>query len=534
VRTRTLRHLGAVVVTAALPAALLVAPAGAHHDAVPRPGDHRQVVTITYPADPATTSFTDSYDAPRSGGRVHKAADVMGRKLTPLYAAANGTVCHLTGVAEPMPSWGYSLTICEDGRDRRHRYIHLNNDNPGTDDGHGGPEWAFAPGIRRGATVRAGQWVGYMGDSGNAEDTAPHLHYEILDDTVTDPYGDHRIDPTPSLRAARAAGRAVTGAPVQPPPTPLMRVAGPDRVATAIAASRVAWPTPGSSPVAVLAVSTTPQDAVVAGPYAASLDAPVLITHPSAIDRRVAAEVARLGARRVVLIGEAARIPGADAALGSEVERIAGSSHADTAARVAAAMWADTPARGRTALLALGEHPDPDRTWPDALMAGWYGAVTGAPVLLSGPTSLPPATRTALAGLADVTVVGGEAAVSGDAVASLLDAVGGRVQVRRLAGPTRYDTASAVTAAVGSRADRRWVWAATGRGWADAVTAAAAVARTGETLVLIDGAQPDAGVDAGTGRWLFANAADIRNGRVLGGDAAVSGPAAARLAHRTR
>ena len=72
-------------------------------------------------------------------------------------------------------------------------YIHLNNDSPDTDNNTNPPRWAVAPGIDVGVAVRAGQVIGFVGDSGNAETTEPHLHFEIRD-----PEGIH-VDPHPSL-----------------------------------------------------------------------------------------------------------------------------------------------------------------------------------------------------------------------------------------------------------------------------------------------------------------------------------------------
>ncbi|NIU17798.1 MAG: M23 family metallopeptidase, partial [Actinobacteria bacterium] len=75
-------------------------------------------------------------------------------------------------------------------------YLHLNNDTPGTDDGAG---WGIMPGLERGSRVRAGQVIGWMGDSTNAESTAPHLHLELHD-----PAGNP-VDPYPHLRSSLAA-----------------------------------------------------------------------------------------------------------------------------------------------------------------------------------------------------------------------------------------------------------------------------------------------------------------------------------------
>ncbi|HWB72888.1 MAG TPA: cell wall-binding repeat-containing protein, partial [Egibacteraceae bacterium] len=101
-----------------------------------------------------------------------------------------------------------------------------------------------------------------------------------------------------------------------------------------------------------------------------------------------------------------------------------------------------------------------------------------------------------------------------------------------LAGADRFATAAAVTDELLAR--RRVglgrVWAATGHDWADAVTAGPVVAGVGESLMLVDGA--DRGGDANAGRWLYARGLHIDAARALGGDAAVSPAASARLARR--
>ncbi|MDP3837097.1 MAG: M23 family metallopeptidase [bacterium] len=130
--------------------------------------------------------FTDDFNHARSGGRVHEANDLMAPKMTPILAARGGTI-----VTAPIiePSYGYIISIAgDDGF--KYNYLHINNDTPGTDDGNGGLAYAYAPGISRGVTVTQGQVIAYVGDSGNAEDTAPHLHFEIIspDGTAINPY----------------------------------------------------------------------------------------------------------------------------------------------------------------------------------------------------------------------------------------------------------------------------------------------------------------------------------------------------------
>lgn len=143
-------------------------------------------------------SYSDTFGAPRSGGRSHEGQDLMGVRHTPLVAAADGTVTSLTWSTTGLS--GNSLTIT-DADGWRYVYIHLNNDAPGTDDGSNVYDRAFADGIAKGQKVKAGEVVGYLGDSGNAESTSPHLHFELRrpDGSVVNAYS--------SLRAARTLVR---------------------------------------------------------------------------------------------------------------------------------------------------------------------------------------------------------------------------------------------------------------------------------------------------------------------------------------
>src|SRR3546814_16818609 len=110
------------------------------------------VIDITFPGDPAKGSFGDWYDAGRSGGRTHKATDIMGSKLVPIFAAMGGTVTRMPLVDDVH---GYSLTVAgHDGR--TYSYVHLNNDTPGTDDGRGPANPAHAPGAATGQPVATG------------------------------------------------------------------------------------------------------------------------------------------------------------------------------------------------------------------------------------------------------------------------------------------------------------------------------------------------------------------------------------------
>ena len=145
---------------------------------------------IRFPTE-EVARYSDDFGDPRSGGRTHEGNDLMGRKSSRLLAAVDGTV---SVRLDSGGSAGHMLTI-KDSAGWSYRYLHLNNDTPGTDDGAAPVEQVFAPGITSGARVKAGQPVAFMGDSGNAEDTPAHLHFEIRrpDGTALNPWVSLRL-----------------------------------------------------------------------------------------------------------------------------------------------------------------------------------------------------------------------------------------------------------------------------------------------------------------------------------------------------
>jgi murein DD-endopeptidase MepM/ murein hydrolase activator NlpD len=140
--------------------------------------------------------YSASFGAPRPEGRTHKGVDIFADKMTPVVAAADGTVSFVRN--------GIGTDCCvvkirhDDGRSSL--YLHLNNDTLGTDDGLG---YGLADGIALGVRVQAGTVIGYVGDSGNAEETPPHLHFEIHD-----AFGQ-AVDPYPYLQIAQGAEPAL-------------------------------------------------------------------------------------------------------------------------------------------------------------------------------------------------------------------------------------------------------------------------------------------------------------------------------------
>jgi hypothetical protein len=191
VRFLPLRRSTVLLLALGLVAAVLASPAAASPS-------YDDPVDITFPVDGHVT-YSDDYDSPRSRG-AHGATDLGHPDAygLPVHAAVGGTVSWITGEDGNPPGYGYMIRIAgDDGRD--YAYIHLGRQD-------GPPSEAYAPGVRSGARVERGQHIGYVGHSGNASASWPHLHFEIHDEAVRDPYGDSRRNPYRSLKQAEARG----------------------------------------------------------------------------------------------------------------------------------------------------------------------------------------------------------------------------------------------------------------------------------------------------------------------------------------
>jgi hypothetical protein len=138
------------------------------------------------------TSYTNDFGDPRSSGG-HLGNDIMAAKRAPVVAVERGRVLKHTSSSNAgcmLYLHGKSGTT--------YMYIHLNNDRTLRNDNRGGCRngIAYAPGLKRRQWVRAGQLIGYVGDSGDANGIASHLHFEVH------PNGGRAVSPYRHLRAA--------------------------------------------------------------------------------------------------------------------------------------------------------------------------------------------------------------------------------------------------------------------------------------------------------------------------------------------
>lgn len=125
--------------------------------------------------------IADTFGAPRGTDRTHQGVDIFATRGTPIRSATRGVVVDVSdgGLG------GRQVWVLGPGRER-HYYAHLDD---------------WATGLSAGQAIQAGDVLGFVGTTGNARGTPPHLHYGI--------YGAQgAYDPLPLFRAGAASTSA--------------------------------------------------------------------------------------------------------------------------------------------------------------------------------------------------------------------------------------------------------------------------------------------------------------------------------------
>jgi murein DD-endopeptidase MepM/ murein hydrolase activator NlpD len=123
--------------------------------------------------DVTKRQIADTWGAPRGVGRRHEGQDIFAPKGTPILSATNG---YIYKVGENNLG-GQTVSVIGSGG-RVYYYAHLD---------------AYAPNLEVGDRVSTRTVLGYVGTTGNAQGTPPHLHFGVY--TLTG-----AINPLPLLK----------------------------------------------------------------------------------------------------------------------------------------------------------------------------------------------------------------------------------------------------------------------------------------------------------------------------------------------
>ena len=121
-------------------------------------------------------NYGDTYGAFRADTGFHEGNDIFAEAGTPLVAVCDGSLNRVG----TLPISGNRLWVKCSKTGDSFFYAHLS---------------AFATDTRSGLKVKAGQVIGFVGSTGDAEQTPPHCHFEVH------PGDGPSVDPYPFLRA---------------------------------------------------------------------------------------------------------------------------------------------------------------------------------------------------------------------------------------------------------------------------------------------------------------------------------------------
>jgi murein DD-endopeptidase MepM/ murein hydrolase activator NlpD len=138
----------------------------------------RTLASYRFPLkDRSIGKVSSGFGAPRDGGqRDHHGIDIFAPRGTPVIAVADGVV-----QTDETARGGRVIWLRDTRVGRSLYYAHLN-------------DWAVESGTR----VRVGDVIGFVGNTGNAKTTPPHLHFGVYDRGPSDPEPYlYRDDPQP-------------------------------------------------------------------------------------------------------------------------------------------------------------------------------------------------------------------------------------------------------------------------------------------------------------------------------------------------
>ena len=252
---------------------------------------------------------------------------------------------------------------------------------------------------------------------------------------------------------------------------PVKRLSGSNRFATGVAISRAGW---DSADTVILARADEFADSLAGVGLSKKLDAPILLTSTNKLDSSVQAEITRLGATKVVILGGTSAV--SEAIVGqlpatvTDIERVGGSDRFATAAKIAEKVIEGSGLK--IAIIVYG------RNFPDALAVA--PVADGCPILMVEKNSIPSATADFLEAyeISESWVIGGTSVIS-EAVQNSLPGP------TRLSGSNRYQTAVKIAEASEEILNPSVVCIASGEGFADALCLGALAAKANSCLLLV-------------------------------------------------
>ena len=259
------------------------------------------------------------------------------------------------------------------------------------------------------------------------------------------------------------------------------RLAGRNRFLTAVEISKASFET---ADTVVLAFGMNYADALAGVPLANKLNAPILLTYKDTLDSATLAELVRLKAKKVIILGGTGAInEKVEAELkqnGLETERVAGESRFGTAAAVAEQLT-ETP---EEIFFVYAFN------FADALSASTVAAIKGAPIIYlrtNGDIDADTAVylESVKGKVKKAYVIGGDGVISDDMMNKAGDALG--ITPTRLAGKNRYETCVEVNKAFDDIFESDELCIATGKDFPDALAGGVFAARKKAPLLLAAG-----------------------------------------------